>query len=196
MTGPENNPFSGRLPVPGPGFPGVPSLRDPGCMGEPQTGGLHPAHAALPIPDAARYNDVMTHEELEEGTVLKLDWDKLASVAANDCRVVPVAVQDSQTGELILVAYVNEQALARTRETGKAVFWSTSRNELWEKGLTSGNGYLIKEIRVNCEQNSLLYIVRPEKGKICHTRNRKGEARNCYYRRLDLNTGELENLDP
>ena len=138
----------------------------------------------------------MTHEELEEGTVLNLDWKKLASLAGKNCDVVPVAVQDIETKELILLAYANEQALARTRETGKAVFWSTSRNELWEKGLTSGNAYFIEEIRVNCEQNSLLYMVRPEKGKICHTRNSKGEARNCYYRRLDPETGELVNLDP
>jgi phosphoribosyl-AMP cyclohydrolase len=133
---------------------------------------------------------------LEEGDALLLDYDKLTSIAADNCRVVPVAVQDSETKELILVAYANEAALKRTVETGKAVFWSTSRNELWEKGLTSGNAYFIEEIRVNCEQNSLLYIVRPEKGKICHTRNSKGEARNCYYRRLDLATGRLENLDP
>ncbi len=138
----------------------------------------------------------MTHEELEEGAVLNLDYDKLTSIAEKNCKVVPVAVQDSETKELILVAYANEAALKRTLETGKAVFWSTSRNELWEKGLTSGNAYIIEEIRVNCEQNSLLYIVRPEKGKICHTRNSRGQARNCYYRRLDLTTGRLENLDP
>jgi len=138
----------------------------------------------------------MTHEELEEGAVLNLDYDKLTSIAEKNCKVVPVAVQDSETKELILVAYANEAALKRTLETGKAVFWSTSRNELWDKGLTSGNAYIIEEIRVNCEQNSLLYIVRPEKGKICHTRNSRGQARNCYYRRLDLTTGRLENLDP
>ncbi len=133
---------------------------------------------------------------LEEGTTLALDFKKLASLAEKGCDVLPVAVQDGRTKELILVAYANEKALKKTIETGKAVFWSTSRNELWEKGLSSGNGFLIKEIRVNCEQNSLLYIVEPEKGKICHTRNNKGEARNCYYRRLDFSTGKLINLDP
>jgi len=141
----------------------------------------------------------MTEQEkfaLEEGNALLLDFDKLTSVAEKNCRVLPVAVQDGITKELILVAYANEAALKRTLETGKAVFWSTSRNELWEKGLGSGNAYLIEEIRVNCEQNSLLYIVRPEKGKICHTRNSRGEARNCYYRRLNRETGKLENLDP
>jgi phosphoribosyl-AMP cyclohydrolase len=142
------------------------------------------------------YTEIMTHEELEEGKVLNLDWNKLASIGEKGCDVLPVAVQDSETRELILVAYANERALKRTIETGRAVFWSTSRNELWEKGLTSGNSYFIEEIRVNCEQNSLLYLVRPEKGKICHTRNSKGVARNCYYRQLDLSSGELVNLDP
>ncbi|MDC7218394.1 MAG: phosphoribosyl-AMP cyclohydrolase [Spirochaetales bacterium] len=110
--------------------------------------------------------------------------------------MVPVAVQDSDTLELILVAYANQKALDRTIETGKAVFWNTSHNELWEKGLSSGNAFFIKEIRVNYEQNSLLYLVHPKKRKICHTKNSKGEARNCYYRRLDFKSGELINLDP
>jgi phosphoribosyl-AMP cyclohydrolase len=77
-----------------------------------------------------------------------------------------------------------------------AVFWSTSRNELWEKGKTSGETFELVEVRVNCEQNSLLYRVRPKRGGICHTKNREAEPRNCYYRRLDPLTGELVNLDP
>ena len=76
------------------------------------------------------------------------------------------------------------------------MFWSTSRNELWEKGKTSGETFDLVEVRVNCEQNSLLYIVRPRRGGICHTKNAKGEPRNCYYRTLDFQTGELVNQDP
>jgi phosphoribosyl-AMP cyclohydrolase len=133
--------------------------------------------------------------ELEEGSAAQLDFDKLAKVAR--CPgVLPVAVQHADTGEVILVAYANRQALDKTLETGSAVFWSTSRNELWEKGKTSGETYAIVEIRVNCEQNSLLFRVRPRRGGICHTKNKKGEPRNCFYRRLDLKTGKLENLDP
>ena len=75
-------------------------------------------------------------------------------------------------------------------------FWSTSRNELWEKGKTSGETFDLVEVRVNCEQNSLLYIVRPRRGAICHTKNKAGQPRNCYYRRLDLASGKLENTDP
>jgi phosphoribosyl-AMP cyclohydrolase len=134
--------------------------------------------------------------ELEETETLKLDYGKLAKVAATGANVVPVAVQDADTNELILVAYANEQALHRSIETRTAVFWSTSRNELWEKGKTSGEQFDLVEIRVNCEQNSLLYRVRPRRGGICHTKNRAGAPRNCYYRRLDFETGRLVNLDP
>jgi phosphoribosyl-AMP cyclohydrolase len=133
---------------------------------------------------------------LEEGTDLTIDWSKLTSVVQKCPDVVPCAVQNADTREVILVAYVNDRALQRTRETGRAVFWSTSRNELWEKGLTSGETFDIIEIRVNCEQNSLLYIVRPRRGNICHTKNRYGEPRNCYYRKLDPKSDTLENTDP
>ena len=133
--------------------------------------------------------------DLEEGSVVRLDFQKLISID-NENQVIPCAVQNIDSGEVILVAYVNAQALARSIETRSAVFWSTSRNELWEKGKTSGETYELLEVRVNCEQNSLLYLVRPNAHGICHTKNTTGEARNCYYRRLDLSTGELVNLDP
>jgi phosphoribosyl-AMP cyclohydrolase len=133
--------------------------------------------------------------QLEEGKKLELDFSKLGKVAQKCPDVIPVAVQNINTNEVILVAYTNQQALKLAVETRTAVFWSTSRNELWEKGKTSGETYDLLEVYVNCEQNSLLYKVRPKKGGICHTKNRKGEARNCYYRRLNMQTGELENID-
>ena len=129
--------------------------------------------------------------ELEEGVVLHLDFNKLDAVHG----VVPCAVQDVTTGEVILVAYVNEEALEASRRRRRAVFWSTSRNELWEKGATSGASFELVEVRVNCEQNSLLYRVRPLVEGICHSRNEAGLARNCFYRRLDLESGSLEHLD-
>ena len=134
-------------------------------------------------------------KELEEGIALALDYTKLARLpAAAD--VIPCAVQDADSGEVILIAYVNQRALEAAVETRSAVFWSTSRNELWEKGKTSGETFDLVEVRVNCEQNSLLYRVRPRRGGICHTKNAAGVPRNCYYRRLDFETGRLENLDP
>jgi len=137
-----------------------------------------------------------TINELEEGNKLQLDFSKLSKVTASSPDVIPVAVQNIDTGEVILLAYVNEQALKSAIATRTAVFWSTSRNELWEKGKTSGEVFDLIEIFVNCEQNSLLYKVRPRRGGICHTKNKKGEARNCYYRRLNFKTGELQNIDP
>jgi phosphoribosyl-AMP cyclohydrolase len=132
---------------------------------------------------------------VEEGDELRLDFDKLAK-AARCGGVVPVAVQDAGTREVILVAYTNERALRAALEARRLILWSTSRNELWEKGATSGETFDLLEVRVNCEQNSLLYLVRPRRGGICHTRNARGAPRNCFYRRLDLATGRLENLDP
>lgn len=132
--------------------------------------------------------------QLEEGVALTLDFGKLASIR-DENQVLPCAVQHVDTGEVILVAYVNKQALDVALETRSAVFWSTSRNELWEKGKTSGETFELLDVLVNCEQNSLVYRVRPNAGGICHTKNQAGEPRNCYYRRVDFETGELENLD-
>jgi phosphoribosyl-AMP cyclohydrolase len=134
--------------------------------------------------------------ELEEGTELRLDFDKVGRAAAESPGIIPVAVQNADTREVILVAYTNREAFQRSIETRIATFWSTSRNELWIKGKTSGHLFELVEVRVNCEQNSLLYIVRPRGEGICHTRNAAGKARNCYYRRLDLETLELGNTDP
>lgn len=133
-------------------------------------------------------------QDLEEGRSLRLDFSKIDR--ASGSHVVPCAVQDIDSREVILVAYVNEEALHRSIETGAAVFWSTSRNELWEKGATSGETFDLVEIRVNCEQNSLLFMVRPRRGGICHTRDKEGQPRDCFYRRLDLGTWHLENLNP
>jgi phosphoribosyl-AMP cyclohydrolase len=133
---------------------------------------------------------------LEEGRNVQLDFSKIGKIAKVCPEVIPVAVQNADTGDVILIAYTNAAALAKALETRTAVFWSTSRNELWEKGKTSGETFDLVEVRVNCEQNSLLYRVRPRRGGICHTRNRQGQPRNCYYRRLNPATLELENLDP
>lgn len=135
-------------------------------------------------------------KELEEGTKLTLDFDKIRKVADRCPEVIPVAVQDIDTGEVILVAYTNREAMEKALTTRSLVLWSTSRNELWEKGKTSGETFELVEARVNCEQNSLLYRVRPRRGGICHTKNRRGEARNCYYRRINFDNMSLSNTNP
>ena len=137
--------------------------------------------------------------QLEEGTELTIDFGKTAGIAGRCPDVVPVAVQNIDTGEVILVAYTNDEAFRRAAETKRLVLWSTSRNELWEKGKTSGETFELVEAYVNCEQNSLLYKVRPtgrRAGGICHTKNRSGVPRDCFYRRIDLDTLRLENTDP
>ena len=88
-------------------------------------------------------------------------------------------------GEVLIVAYANEDALDATLQRGEAVFYSTSRNEIWHKGATSGDTLAIVEVRVNCEQNSLLYRVRPNGQGACHTKGPDGTARaGCYYRSI------------
>lgn len=134
--------------------------------------------------------------EREEGSVLQLDFAKLRKVAAIQADVLPVAIQDADTGEVLLVAYTDETAFRKSLAERSLVLWSTSRNALWEKGKTSGETFELVEARVNCEQNSLLYRVRPRRGGICHTKNRAGEPRNCYYRRIDFESGTLIHTDP
>jgi phosphoribosyl-AMP cyclohydrolase len=132
---------------------------------------------------------------LEEGLTLTLDFSKIAKVAKVCPDVIPVALQNADTREVILVAYTNEIAMKQTLATRTVVLWSTSRNELWEKGKTSGETFDLVEAFVNCEQNSLVYTVRPRRGGICHTKNAKAQPRNCYYRRINPATMTLENID-
>ena len=134
-------------------------------------------------------------KELEEGNELMLDFEKIGKIADNCRDVIPVAVQDANTNEVILVAYTNELAFKETMKKRVLVLWSTSRNVLWEKGKTSGETFKIVEAFVNCEQNSLVYKVIANRGKICHTNNKSGNPRNCYYRRINLDTLALENID-
>lgn len=100
--------------------------------------------------------------------------------------LIPVAVQDAATGELLILAFANRLALEETRKRGVAVFWSRSRDELWVKGRTSGDTLKVEEIRINCEQNSLLYRVTPQGQGACHAKRADGSSHtSCYYRRLE-----------
>lgn len=130
---------------------------------------------------------------IEETNELKLDFNKIANMGGNQ-KVIPVAVQNIDTNEVILVSYTNEEAMKEAIRTRRAVFYSTSRNEIWYKGKSSGNEFELLEIYVNCEQNSLVYKVRPLNGNICHT-SYNGVANNCFYRRLDMDTMKLINLN-
>ena len=92
--------------------------------------------------------------------------------------LIPAVVQDVHTHQVLMVAYMNAEALQRTLETGEAHFWSRSRQELWHKGATSGNVQKVVEIRVDCDADTLLLLVEPA-GPACHTGNTS-----CFYRRF------------
>ena len=93
--------------------------------------------------------------------------------------LIPAVIQDDTTNEVLLVAFMNEEALQRTRETGYAHFFSRSRNKIWRKGEQSGNVQQVRSIFLNCEENSLLIRVVQHGGAACHD-----GYKSCYYRRL------------
>jgi phosphoribosyl-AMP cyclohydrolase len=109
-------------------------------------------------------------------------------------KLVPVVTQDARTKDVLILAFANRQAFEETRRSGYATFWSRSRNELWKKGLTSGDMLAVEEIRINCEQNSLVYLVTPQGKGACHTKRPDGSPYwSCYYRRIRPD-GTLEEI--
>lgn len=120
-------------------------------------------------------------QNLESGVRLAIDWNKVKKI---DSCVIPVAVQNIHNREVLLIGYVNYQALLKTLETKVATFYSTSRKKIWIKGETSGNKLIVREVRINCEQNSLLYLVELEKGGVCHVKNNGQNRESCFYRRI------------
>jgi phosphoribosyl-ATP pyrophosphohydrolase/phosphoribosyl-AMP cyclohydrolase len=100
------------------------------------------------------------------------------SIRFDERGLVPAVAQDAASGQVLMVAWMNEEALQLTRETGQAHFWSRSRQELWHKGATSGNIMHVRDIQVDCDADTLLLQVDPA-GPACHTGNRR-----CFFRRL------------
>jgi phosphoribosyl-AMP cyclohydrolase len=109
--------------------------------------------------------------------------------------LLPAIVQDHRTGEVLMLAYINKLAWQKTLETGKAHYWSRSRSSLWLKGETSGHVQLIKEILVDCDQDTVVYKVEQLGGAACHT-----GYRSCFYRKVNgdqLTVHEAERIfDP
>ena len=115
--------------------------------------------------------------ELENGTTFMPRFDS---------GLIVCVVTDAADGEVLMLAYMNAEALARTMETGEAWFWSRSRNELWRKGATSGNRFKVTELRVDCDQDALLMTVKVAgDGVACHT-----GRRSCFYRTVPLGKGD------
>ena len=107
---------------------------------------------------------------MEGKTVIDIKWDEQ--------ELIPAIVQDASTGQVLMLAYINEASLQRTLETGETWFWSRSRGALWHKGATSGNTQRVIEMRYDCDADTLLVRVEPA-GPACHT-----GQQSCFYRRL------------
>lgn len=103
---------------------------------------------------------------------IKPDFDKREGL-------LPVITQDAMTGEVLMLAYANQEAYDLTLKTGEATYFSTSRKEIWIKGKTSGNVQIVKEVLIDCDQDALLYKVIQQGKGACHT----GE-RSCFYRSI------------
>jgi len=134
--------------------------------------------------EPCQVSDQMT---LEETTDFAPQYEKRGGV-------LPVVVQDSSTKDVLMVGYVNQEAVEKSLKIGLATFWSTSRKELWTKGLTSGNTMKMDNLRMDCDQDAIVYLVTP-KGGACHSIQEDGTARStCFYRRLV--GGRLWNEEP
>ena len=105
--------------------------------------------------------------------MIKLDFNKTGGL-------VPAIVQDYQTGEILMLAYMNPDAFNATLSTGTATYYSRSRQTLWVKGETSGNLQLIKEIRIDCDDDAVLLKVEQLGGAACHT-----GYRSCFYKKVE-----------
>jgi len=125
-------------------------------------------------PKKIRFAPRDTKEAVEDGLALapKFDADGL----------IPVVALEWRTNEPLMVAYMNEESLKQTLALGQAVYYSRSRKQLWHKGATSGEFQLIKEIRVDCDQDALVLKVEQLGGGCCHTK-----APTCFYRKLAMN---------
>lgn len=110
--------------------------------------------------------------------------DTFPTIKYDEKGLVPAIVQDAESGKVLMLAYMNEQALQATLRTGQTHFWSRSRNELWYKGATSGNVQRVIQIAVDCDADTLLIQVHPA-GPACHTGNET-----CFYRNLSTHNEE------
>ena len=124
--------------------------------------------------------------QLEEGLTLDPQFSKRGGI-------LPVAVQETSTGQILMLASVNEEAFKKTLETKLATFWSTSRNKLWTKGETSGDLLKMDKILIDCDQDALVYQVTLLGQGVCHTYDSKGDHRKaCFYRELNTDQTDLQ----
>jgi len=144
-----------------------------------QATGIEPTHAAPTIPWVSAPADIKTTDSPAAGVQIagtpateSID----VQLMYDERGLLPCVVQDWSSGEVLMLAYMNEEALQRTRATGELYLWSRSRDELWHKGATSGNTQAVRALRADCDGDTLLALVDPA-GPACHT----GE-RTCFHR--------------
>lgn len=126
---------------------------------------------------------------IESSKALQLQFEKRGNL-------LPTIVQDADSKDILMLGYVNQEAFEETLASGYATFWSTSRQELWTKGKTSGDLLQVVNILVDCDQDALIYKVKPLGSGACHTKNEQGNARkSCFYRRV-TDKVQLENMEP
>jgi len=113
----------------------------------------------------------------------------LDAIAFNDAGLVPVVAQDARSGRLLMLAWADRAALVQTLATGEATYFSRSRGRLWRKGESSGHVQRVRELRLDCDGDAVLYVVEPAGGVACHT----GRA-SCFFRRLE--DGAWQVVDP
>ena len=113
-----------------------------------------------------------------------IDETNTLSLNYNADGLIAAVAQDVATKEILMLAWMNQQAFERTLETGEAHYWSRSRSELWHKGETSGNVQRVREIRVDCDQDAVLLLVEQSGEGACHT-----GRKSCFYRRVDSKNG-------
>ncbi|HEX8770055.1 MAG TPA: phosphoribosyl-AMP cyclohydrolase [Acidimicrobiales bacterium] len=118
-------------------------------------------------------------------TPIALRAEDLANVSFNEAGLVPAIVQEAATGKVLMLAWMNEQALRQTLETGRSWFWSRSRREMWCKGETSGDRQWVREAWYDCDGDTILLVVEQEGRGACHT----GE-RTCFYRSFGTSAPE------
>ena len=105
---------------------------------------------------------------------------EISALLKDPAALIPAIAQDVHSGEVLMLAYVNSQSMAATLATGRAIYWSRSRNELWEKGATSGNTQLVHSIALDCDGDALLFKVE-QTGAACHTGDRS-----CFHRNIEM----------
>ena len=139
--------------------------------------------------DSYRLKDILDKDYIENSTDLTPDFQKRGGL-------IPVIVQEISTGHILMLGYANEEAVTKTIETGLATFYSTSRKELWTKGLTSGDTLKLINLLTDCDQDALIYQVEMQGSGACHTKNSNHQTRkSCFYRVYSKETDKLKFIE-